>query len=202
VIVYPSALNPQPGAGRNPNALRLSIGINATGQRVGVANKGFYGIGIRPSTRYQVSFFAKADAALGGRLTVGRESTSGTGCAIGPLQDRPGHQNDTWGHWSTDHFGLLNYLQTAEQAGAEPLLAVFARDLPSAPSARQPTQTTPTGDRLGTGVRRPALGTRRCSSRSKTSTSVGATGIRQLHVIAPSAGFSAKPGSTRSADRR
>ncbi|MGI5178616.1 AbfB domain-containing protein [Dactylosporangium sp. CA-152071] len=45
---------------------------------------------------------------------------------IGPVEQRPGHQNDAWGYWSTDQFGLLNYLQMAEQAGAEPMLGVFA----------------------------------------------------------------------------
>jgi alpha-L-arabinofuranosidase len=46
--------------------------------------------------------------------------------AIGPVEQRPGHQNTAWGYWSTDGFGLLEYLQVAEDIGAQPLLAVFA----------------------------------------------------------------------------
>ncbi|MEW2113900.1 LamG-like jellyroll fold domain-containing protein [Streptomyces sp. NPDC005474] len=45
---------------------------------------------------------------------------------IGPVWTRPGHQNDAWGYWSTDGLGLLEYLEWAEDIGAEPLLAVYA----------------------------------------------------------------------------
>ncbi|HEX4054741.1 MAG TPA: LamG-like jellyroll fold domain-containing protein [Tepidisphaeraceae bacterium] len=45
---------------------------------------------------------------------------------IGPVQDRPGHYNSAWGYWSTDGMGLDEYLQMAEEVGAQPILAVFA----------------------------------------------------------------------------
>ncbi|MFF7266370.1 LamG-like jellyroll fold domain-containing protein [Streptomyces sp. NPDC008159] len=45
---------------------------------------------------------------------------------IGPVWTRPGHQNDAWGYWSTDGLGLLEYLEWAEDIGAEPVLAVYA----------------------------------------------------------------------------
>ncbi|MEV6448233.1 LamG-like jellyroll fold domain-containing protein [Amycolatopsis sp. NPDC051716] len=45
---------------------------------------------------------------------------------IGPLEQRPGHQNTAWGYWSTDGFGILDYLKLAEDIGAQPLLALFA----------------------------------------------------------------------------
>jgi alpha-L-arabinofuranosidase len=45
---------------------------------------------------------------------------------IGPAWERPGHQNTAWGYWSTDGMGILEYLQMAEDLGAQPLLAVFA----------------------------------------------------------------------------
>jgi len=45
---------------------------------------------------------------------------------LGPIEERAGHQNTAWGYWSTDGMGLLEYLQMAEDLGAEPLLALFA----------------------------------------------------------------------------
>ncbi|MFI5585467.1 LamG-like jellyroll fold domain-containing protein [Amycolatopsis sp. NPDC051758] len=45
---------------------------------------------------------------------------------IGPLEQRPGHQNTAWGYWSTDGFGILDYLKLAEDIGAQPLLGLFA----------------------------------------------------------------------------
>jgi alpha-L-arabinofuranosidase len=45
---------------------------------------------------------------------------------IGPVQDRAGHFNSAWGYWSTDGMGLDEYLQMAEEVGAQPILAVFA----------------------------------------------------------------------------
>ncbi|WP_370962970.1 LamG-like jellyroll fold domain-containing protein [Amycolatopsis sp. cg9] len=45
---------------------------------------------------------------------------------IGKPEERPGHQNTAWGYWSTDGFGILDYLKLAEDIGAQPLLALFA----------------------------------------------------------------------------
>jgi alpha-L-arabinofuranosidase len=45
---------------------------------------------------------------------------------IGPVEDRPGHDNTAWGYWSQDGMGLLEYLEMAEELGAQPILAVFA----------------------------------------------------------------------------
>ncbi|KDN22343.1 LamG-like jellyroll fold domain-containing protein [Amycolatopsis rifamycinica] len=45
---------------------------------------------------------------------------------IGAPEQRPGHQNTAWGYWSTDGFGILDYLKLAEDIGAQPLLALFA----------------------------------------------------------------------------
>ncbi len=45
---------------------------------------------------------------------------------IGPVENRPGHYNSAWGYWSTDGMGLDEYLQMAEEVGAEPILAVYA----------------------------------------------------------------------------
>jgi alpha-L-arabinofuranosidase len=45
---------------------------------------------------------------------------------IGPIEDRPGHDNSAWGYWSQDGMGLLEYLEMAQEVGAQPILAVFA----------------------------------------------------------------------------
>jgi hypothetical protein len=45
---------------------------------------------------------------------------------IGPIETRPGHLNSAWGYWSQDGMGLLEYLEMAQEVGAQPLLAVFA----------------------------------------------------------------------------
>ncbi|NBH09323.1 LamG-like jellyroll fold domain-containing protein [Amycolatopsis sp. SID8362] len=45
---------------------------------------------------------------------------------IGKPEERPGHQNTAWGYWSTDGFGILDYLKLSEDIGAQPLLALFA----------------------------------------------------------------------------
>ena len=44
---------------------------------------------------------------------------------IGPIVDRPGHQAP-WSYWSTDGFGLLEFLDWCEDLKMEPLLAVYA----------------------------------------------------------------------------
>ena len=45
---------------------------------------------------------------------------------IGPVEQRPGHLDDAWGYWSTDGFGLMEYLHWCEDLRMEPLLAVYA----------------------------------------------------------------------------
>jgi alpha-N-arabinofuranosidase len=44
---------------------------------------------------------------------------------IGPLVDRPGH-NAPWTYWSTDNFGLLEFMTWTEDLKIEPVLAVYA----------------------------------------------------------------------------
>jgi alpha-N-arabinofuranosidase len=45
---------------------------------------------------------------------------------VGPTYERPGHQDDAWGYWSTDGMGLLEYLEMAEELHAQPVLAIWA----------------------------------------------------------------------------
>ena len=44
---------------------------------------------------------------------------------IGPVEQRPGHHSN-WGYWSTDGFGLPEFLGWCQDIGMEPVLAVFA----------------------------------------------------------------------------
>lgn len=44
---------------------------------------------------------------------------------IGPLVDRPGHESP-WHYWSTDGFGLLEFLDWCEDLKMQPVLAVYA----------------------------------------------------------------------------
>jgi len=43
---------------------------------------------------------------------------------IGDTALRPGHWNDAWGYWSTDGFGLEEYLQFCEDLGMAPLYGI------------------------------------------------------------------------------
>jgi alpha-L-arabinofuranosidase len=61
----------------NPVSLELSVGAVPAGGRVGVANAGYFGIPVTPSTTYRVSFFARSSQAQSGPLTVDLESNSG-----------------------------------------------------------------------------------------------------------------------------
>ena len=45
---------------------------------------------------------------------------------VGDTALRPGHLNDSWGYWSTDGFGLQEYLQFCEDMGMAPLYGINA----------------------------------------------------------------------------
>ncbi len=44
---------------------------------------------------------------------------------VGPVEQRPGHRS-CWGYWSTDGFGLPEFLGWCQDLNLEPVLAVFA----------------------------------------------------------------------------
>ena len=67
----------QPLNSANPVSLKLAVGAGTSNGRVGVANAGYWGIPVKPSTTYNVSFFARGDSASPGPLTVDLESNSG-----------------------------------------------------------------------------------------------------------------------------
>jgi alpha-N-arabinofuranosidase len=65
-----------------PASLKLTVTAAAGNQRVGIANDGFWGIPVRPATRYRASFYAKAEQGRTGPLTVAIVSHDGaTTCA-------------------------------------------------------------------------------------------------------------------------
>ena len=53
----------------NPN-IGVSLKLTVAGAPAGIANEGFWGIPVRPATRYRASFFAKAAADFKGPLTI------------------------------------------------------------------------------------------------------------------------------------
>src|SRR3954471_22311637 len=58
-------------------SLRLDVTQASTGHAAGVANDGYWGIPVKPNTRYRASFYAKAAPGFGGPVTVSIESTDG-----------------------------------------------------------------------------------------------------------------------------
>jgi alpha-L-arabinofuranosidase len=59
-------------------SLRLEVTRASSGHRAGVANEGYWGIPVRPNTRYRASFFAKAAPGFTGPITAAIESEDGT----------------------------------------------------------------------------------------------------------------------------
>lgn len=57
--------------------LTITSGVSSSA-RAGIANSGYFGVGIAPSTSYSAQFYAKASAGFTGSLTVALESTGGT----------------------------------------------------------------------------------------------------------------------------
>jgi alpha-L-arabinofuranosidase len=213
------------------DALNVSLKLDASNASknspAGIANGGYWGIPVQPHTTYRVSFFAKADSAFTGPLTVaiasadGKEifssaevqslsgwskwtkyevslttknvaaskdnlftvTTTSPGTiwfqqvslfpptyknrpngarpelmqlmaemhpaflrfpggdfleghrldhrfdwkkTIGDISQRPGHMNDAWGYWTTDGFGLLEFLEWCEDLNMQPVLALYA----------------------------------------------------------------------------
>jgi alpha-N-arabinofuranosidase len=59
-------------------SLRLEVTQASAGHLAGVANEGYWGIPVRPNTRYRASFFAKAAPGFTGPITATIESEDGT----------------------------------------------------------------------------------------------------------------------------
>jgi alpha-L-arabinofuranosidase len=206
------------------NSLKLTVTSVGSERKVGVANEGYWGMGVRPNTPYKATVWAKAGNDFSGSLTLALCSSDGqtefatakiekltnryqkyeatltTGAGVpltkdacfqvlagsrgtvwlsfvslfpptyqnhglrqdimqlmvdmkprylrfpggnyiegsdyasrfnwketvGPLEERPGHQNAAWGYWSSDGLGLLEFLEWCEDLGMEPGLGVYA----------------------------------------------------------------------------
>ena len=72
------ALDPgQPHNTSLPVSLRLDVTAASRTAPAGVANGGFWGIPVKPATRYRASFYAKAAPGFSGPVTVAIESADG-----------------------------------------------------------------------------------------------------------------------------
>ena len=60
-----------------PVSLKLSVSAATATQRVGVANGGYWGIPVKPHTRYRCSFFARAADGFRGALNLSIEANDG-----------------------------------------------------------------------------------------------------------------------------
>ena len=69
--------NPVPGTART-HCLRLTSTDVGGAARVGAANDGFWGIPVRPHTRYRMSLYAKAAPGFHGPLFIALQSTDGS----------------------------------------------------------------------------------------------------------------------------
>jgi alpha-N-arabinofuranosidase len=68
------------------NSLRLDLKSVGPGQRLGVANDGYWGIPVKPNTTYTATFYAKASQSFHGPLTVAIEGNNGTVFASGQVR--------------------------------------------------------------------------------------------------------------------
>jgi alpha-N-arabinofuranosidase len=58
-------------------SLRLDVSQASSGHAAGVANEGYWGIPVKPNTRYRGSFYAKAASGFNGPIDVSIQSTDG-----------------------------------------------------------------------------------------------------------------------------
>jgi alpha-N-arabinofuranosidase len=66
-----------------PTSLRVDVTQASAGHRAGIANDGYWGIPVRPTTRYRASFFAKSAPGFSGPITVAIENRDGRAVATG-----------------------------------------------------------------------------------------------------------------------
>jgi alpha-N-arabinofuranosidase len=72
------ALDPaQPLNAAIATSVRVEVTQASAGHRAGIANEGYWGIPVRPHTRYRASFFAKSAAGFSGPIKAAIESSDG-----------------------------------------------------------------------------------------------------------------------------
>jgi alpha-N-arabinofuranosidase len=91
-------------------SLRLDAARAARGHRVGIANAGYWGIPVKPGTRYRASFYAKTAGAGGVPLTVSIEGTDGKTVYA---QAEGGRINGEWKRYSVTLTTAANVQPTA-----------------------------------------------------------------------------------------
>jgi alpha-L-arabinofuranosidase len=92
-------------------SLRLDAARAAQGHRVGIANAGYWGIPVKPSTRYRASFYAKTVGAGGVPLTVSIEGADGKTVYA---QAEGGRINGEWKRYSVTLTTAANVKPTAD----------------------------------------------------------------------------------------
>jgi alpha-L-arabinofuranosidase len=69
-------------------SLRVEVTQASSGHSAGIANEGYWGIPVKPNTRYRASFYAKAAPGMAGPITAAIESEDGkTTYATGRVSD-------------------------------------------------------------------------------------------------------------------
>src|SRR5438128_2524902 len=58
-------------------SLRLDVTQASTGHAAGITNEGYWGIPVKPDTRYRASFYAKAASGFSGPVTLSIQSDDG-----------------------------------------------------------------------------------------------------------------------------
>jgi alpha-N-arabinofuranosidase len=91
-------------------SLRLDAAHAGQGHRVGIANAGYWGIPVKPSTSYRASFYAKTAGAGGVPLTVSIEGTDGRTVYA---QAEGGRINGEWKRYSVTLTTAANVKPTA-----------------------------------------------------------------------------------------
>jgi alpha-L-arabinofuranosidase len=92
-----------------PNSLELEIKTAAEGQRIGVANEGYWGIPIKPKTTYRASFYVKGSMPIRERRSGNTTGTKFTGPLQVSLESNDGSKiyaraetpavNSSWQHF-------------------------------------------------------------------------------------------------------
>lgn len=60
-----------------PTSLRLNVTQASTGHAAGISNEGYWGVPVKPNTRYRASFYAKAAPGFTGPIAVSIQSDDG-----------------------------------------------------------------------------------------------------------------------------